>query len=115
MRQVSIRALRANLAREFKDLPFEVMVSGKVVAMCTQPELTAYTSDEKAALSVHKVEKTDKKRVHKDKNEGKCVHSQSDGTEQNQIVASVYTCKSDISPPVGDWRSRRVAMPKGGR
>jgi len=37
MRQVSVRHLRANLARELKDMPFEVVRNGTVIARVVKP------------------------------------------------------------------------------
>ena len=39
MRKVSIRELRANLAKELNDLPFAIVKRGKVIARCTQDNL----------------------------------------------------------------------------
>ena len=41
MRKVSIRELRANLAKELDNLPFEIVKRGKVIAKCTQDNLNA--------------------------------------------------------------------------
>jgi len=58
MREVSIRGLRANLARELSDLPFLIVKSGVVVAVCTQGGLEVCTQEREGAVCVHKPKKS---------------------------------------------------------
>jgi len=57
MREVSIRGLRANLARELSDLPFLIVKSGVVVAVCTQGGLEVCTQERDGVVCVHKDKK----------------------------------------------------------